>query len=480
MQTFLSAKFAKVLLLIIPENLTNSDTDLRASLNLFTNPAYNLTGKNSQATEGKELSRQMTPHKTILSNGLRVVSEHIPSAQSFALGVWIDAGSRDEQTGQHGMVHFIEHLVFRGTAKRTSKQIANELESVGGYINAFTTKDHTCYYTRALTEHFALSLDMLADICVHPLFRPNDITKERGIIKEEIKSLQDEAEELITDHLDELLFGRHPYAHPISGTTTSLAKIRKADIHAFHREHYTADRIVIAAAGNIEHEDICRRVELLFAGIPVGDAKKMPQQNGSQQDSPTRLFAKPLRRTARMKEYALPTQQTHLCMGTLLPAPTDAEFYTLSALNVVLGDGMSSRLNQVIREKHGLCYNIYSGTSEIGESLIMSIYAGFEAAQRGKVETLISAELKKLLDKPITKQELQRAKEQLKSSLIIGLESLSGRMTLLAKSELYLGEFEAIEEKIRKIDTVTADDIQRLAYQYLSPDDWHKAVIVQK
>jgi predicted Zn-dependent peptidase len=414
----------------------------------------------------------MTPEKTILSSGIRVVSEQLPAAQSFALGVWIDAGSRDETPKQHGMVHFIEHLVFRATKKRTSRQIANSLESVGGYINAFTTKDHTCYYTRALTQHFGLSLDILADICVHPVFRESDIAKERSIIIEEIKSLEDEAEELITDHLDEIMFGKHPYAHPISGTAASLAKISKADINDFHQTNYTADRIIISAAGNIDHDALCKSVEDFFAEVAVAVAVSTTNI-GVKRD-----FKLPSRRTAASVETAISTQQTHLCMGTVLPQPTDADFYTLSALNIVLGDGMSSRLNQVIREKHGLCYNIYSATGEIGESLIMSIYAGCEPAQRGKAEKLINKELQGLLDKAITKAELRRAKEQLKSSMIIGLESLSGRMTLLAKSELYMGKFESVEEKITMIEAVTTDDILRLAHEYLAPDAWHRAVII--
>lgn len=422
----------------------------------------------------------MKPEKTTLPNGLRIVSETLPDARSFALGVWIDAGSRDEMPKQHGMVHFIEHLVFRGTRKRSAKRIANELESVGGYINAFTTKDHTCYYTRALEQHFSLALDMLADMCVQPMFREADIDKERSIIIEEIKSLQDEAEDLITDHLDELMFGKHAYAHPISGTVRSLAHIGKAEVTDFHKKNYTADRIVIAVAGNVKHDTLCSSVEKLFATAPHS-LQRTEQMTETQADEPrVRSFPAPPRRSASFREISISTQQTHLSMGVVLPTPSDADFYTLAALNIVLGDGMSSRLNQVVREKHGLCYNIYSGTGEIGESLIISIYAGFETKQRSKVEKLIEKELQLLTEKNITKEELRRAQEQLKSSLIIGLESLSGRMNLLAKSELYLGMFETIEEKIAKIERISAKDIRQMAEEYLGVDAWHRAVIVPK
>ncbi len=428
----------------------------------------------------------MTPQKTRLPNGLCIVSEQIHTAQSFALGVWIDVGSRDEEPHEHGMVHFIEHLVFRGTEKRTARKIANELESVGGYMNAFTSKDHTCYYTRALMQHFDLSLDMLADICQHPLFREADITKERAVITEEIASLQDEPEELVTDNLDELLFDAHPYAHSISGTAKGLQKIQRADIEHFHKQHYTPERIIVSASGNIDHDKLCKQLETLFpaSSSPQQSLPKAKKKTASTAHKSSlfipRAFLSPPRRRAEEREIRIATQQTHLCMGVVVPKPSDADYYSLSALNIVLGDGMSSRLNQVVREKHGLCYNIYSGMSEIGESLIMSVYAGFEPSKRKKTEQLIRKELEGMTEKAITPSELRRAKEQLKSSLIIGVESLSGRMNLLAKSELYMGTFESLEERLAKIEAISSNDILQKAQEYLRVEDWHTARVVPK
>jgi predicted Zn-dependent peptidase len=413
------------------------------------------------------------PQKTVLPSGVRVLSEYLPSAQSFALGAWIDVGSGDELPSEHGIVHFIEHVVFRGTARRSAKQIANQLESVGGYLNAFTTKDHTSYYARALMPHFDLSLSVLTDLCAAPLFRAADVEKERNIILEEMKSLDEEPEETITDVLDESLFGDHPFAHPIAGTLESMHHITEQHIRAFHTQHYTQDRIVIAASGAIDHDEFCRRVETLLGAVPHTSA--LP---ASDVPVPERLTAKRGTSAPPRTTKTMPTSQAHSAWGALLPDISNAEQYTLSALSIILGDGMSSRLNQIIREKHGLCYNIYSAVSEIKSSIIFSIYAGSEVEQYTNVEQLCQQELRTILEKPVTKQELRRAKEQLKSSLIIGLESLSGRMTFLAKSELYMGRFETVEEKIVGIEAVTADDILTLANEYLRLQDWHTVSIL--
>ena len=425
-------------------------------------------------TSAAERSSAITvPHKTTLANGIRVVSEELPLAQSFALGAWIDVGSCDESPAEYGITHFIEHLVFRGTAaegrKRSSVQIANTLESVGGYLNAFTTKDHTCYYARALDAHLTRSLELLADMCLYPVFRDADVEKERNIILEEVKSLEEEPEEMMNDYLDELLFGKgakaHPYAHPISGTAATMRSITKETIRDFHARHYTADRIVIAASGNIDHESLVRSVETLFAGSRAAE-------------KPLRAIPVPKRRAASARESTMPTQQMHLSWGALLPEMTDHDYYTLSALSIILGDGMSSRLNQIVREKHGLSYSIYSALSEIRQSVIFSVYAGFEPVQREKVTSLITKELRLLLEKPVGKAELRRAKEQLKSSLIMGLESLSGRMTLLAKSELYLGRFESVAEKVSAIESIQEQDILALANAYFREQDWHTVCIL--
>jgi predicted Zn-dependent peptidase len=400
-------------------------------------------------------------HKTTLPSGVRVLTEELPAAQSFALGVWIDAGSGDESRSEHGMAHLLEHVVFRGTQTRSARTIANYLESVGGYVNAFTTKDHTCYYTRALTPHFMRSLDLITDIVARPTLLERDLDKERAIILEEIKALEDEPEELINDYFDELLFGSHPYAHSISGSESSLQGITVKALQAFHRTRYAADRIIVAVAGNIRHEDVCKAAERL-----LGNVERSVQPPVRR--APRKRSLKSLR-----KDYTTPAQQAHYTTGALLTGLSDADYYALSALNIVLGDGMSSRLNQSIREQRSLCYNVYSSVNDIQGCSIFSIYAAMEASNMAKVERLVGREIEGILTTPIKPSELARAKEQLKSSLIIGLESLSGRMNLLAKSELYTGRYDEIAERIAAIEAVSAAQIHALVQERLPLAAWH-------
>lgn len=405
-------------------------------------------------------------HKTTLPNGVRVLTEELPTAQSFALGVWIDAGSGDEAPAEHGMAHLLEHVVFRGTQRRSARTIANYLESVGGYVNAFTTKDHTCYYTRALTPHFMRALDLIADIVARPTLLERDLDKERTIILEEIKSLEDEPEELINDYFDELLFGAHPYAHSISGSESTLQGITVEAMQTFHHTHYAADRIIIAIAGNVRHEDACKAVEFFFGEVKPSTSRsvrRVPRKRSLQ---------------TRRKEYTTPVQQSHYTTGALLTGLSDADYYALSALNIVLGDGMSSRLNQSIREQRSLCYNVYSSVNDMQGCSIFSIYGAMEQSNMAKVERLVERELHAIVNTPIKTSELARAKEQLKSSLIIGLESLSGRMNLLAKSELYTGRYDEVEERIAAIDAVSAAQIQALVEERLPLASWHTVTML--
>jgi predicted Zn-dependent peptidase len=402
--------------------------------------------------------------KSTLANGVRVVSEEVSQSQSFALGVWIDAGSCDESTQEHGMAHLLEHVVFRGTQSRSAKTVANYLESVGGYVNAFTTKDHTCYYTRALTQHFSRSLDLIADLVARPTLREADCDKERGIIIEEIKSLEDEPEELINDFLDATLFKSHPYAHPISGSARTLGKISRAQVVDFHRRQYVPENIIVAVSGSVSHDAACREAERF-----LGDLK--PSQHQRKRRVPTI-------RPAQLTTTSKPTQQAHYALAVTLPAISDADYYALAALNIVLGDGMSSRLNQSIREKRALCYNIYSSVTDMRDCAIFSIYGAMEPANLATTEKLIERELAALRGKAFTATEINRAKEQLKSSLIIGLESLSGRMNLLAKSELYVGNYDETSIRLAAIEAVTADSIQALALRWMQPEAWHSVVML--
>lgn len=401
--------------------------------------------------------------KTVLSNGVRVLTEEVPHVQSFALGIWVNTGSRDEIPSQHGIAHFIEHLVFRGTEKRTARQIANYVESVGGYVNAFTTKEHTCFYVRALSKHFNKVCALLADAVLHSLFRAQDVEKERAIILEEMKSYDDEPEEVIFDYLDKVMFGKHPMAHPIVGTPHSVSSISMDDITTFHQQHYGSNTIIVSVAGNIPHGVVCSAVEQYMSDIsPVALwQRRVPKQRAQQ----SLVLHKPI-------------QQAHLALGAMAPGASSNDFFTLAVLNTFFGEGMSSRLNQIIRERHGIAYTANSSVADMKDFCVLSLYAAMEPGNLARTERLIERELEVLRTREVGKAELQRAKEQVKSQLIMSFESMSGRMHTLAKSELYVGEYDDIDHTLAIVDAISPDAISTLVHTWLAPEHWHKVVLL--
>ncbi len=401
--------------------------------------------------------------KSTLPNGVRVLTEEVPHVQSFALGIWVDTGSRDETAAQEGIAHFIEHLVFRGTARRSSRQIANYLEAVGGYVNAFTTKEHTCFYVRALSKYFEKVCSLLADVTLHPLFRAQDVEKERAIILEEMKSYDDEPEEIIFDHLEEVMFGKHPLAHPIVGTARSVAAISAEDIAVFHRAKYSGANIIVAVAGNIPHAVVLSVVERLMSDVPL-----LPVQ---KRRAPRIL-------PARSVEMYRPIQQAHLALGAVTPGAAKDDYFTLAVFNTLFGEGMSSRLNQSVRERHGLAYTVNSSVTDMRDCCVLSVYAAMEPGSLAKTERLIQRELELLRTKEVGKAELRRAREQVKSQLIMSFESMSGRMHTLAKSELYTGAYDDVERTLAVVEAVDAQAISQLIRDWLAPERWHRVVLL--
>lgn len=401
--------------------------------------------------------------KSTLPNGIRVLTEEVVHVQSFALGIWVNTGSRDESIAREGIAHFIEHLVFRGTATRSSRQIANYLEAVGGYVNAFTTKEHTCFYVRALSQHFEKVCTLLADVALHPLFRPQDVEKERAIILEEMKSYEDEPEESIFDHLDRVMFGSHPLAHPIVGTPESVASISVEEIAAFHRETYNGSNIVVAVAGNIPHAAVVSVVERLMSNAPAM--------------SPLRRRAPKILKGASV-ELHRPVQQAHLALGAIAPGAAKDDYFTLAVFNTLFGEGMSSRLNQSVRERYGLAYTVNSSITDMRDCCVLSVYAAMEPGSLAKTEQLIEREMELLRTKDVSKAELNRAREQVKSQLIMSFESMSGRMHTLAKNELYIGAYEDVDRVLSLVNAVDAAAISALVHQWLAPERWHRVVIL--
>lgn len=404
------------------------------------------------------------PRITRLPSGITVVTDHVPSVDSAALGIWVKAGTRDEPNGQSGVAHLVEHTSFRRTASRSNRKIAREFEDVGAYSNAYTTKEETCYYVRTLSEHVDRVMSTLADVVLHPVFDPADVEKERSIITEEIRSYEDEAEELIFDLGERQLFGTHPLGAPIVGTVESIVEISAKDVRSFHRDHYHGRSLVITASGNVDHDHVVRLAEQLTKGV----RKTTTTQR---------------RRTPRPlppSELVIPkhVQQAHVLWHLRTAGHRSEHRAAMMVLNVILGDGMSSRLNVRIRETRGIAYSIYSQLQLFQDVGTWSIYAGLDEGRVGKVQMLLEQELRAIARDGVKAAEVKRAQEQLRASKIMSLESLSSRMSLLGKGLMDEGKPEDPYATIDEIKAVTVDEINALVKELCAPDAWSRCLVI--
>ncbi len=403
-------------------------------------------------------------NKFTLANGLRIYSENVPSSQSFALGIGINAGSRDDFEGREGLAHFVEHAVFRRTKTRTSKKISLEFEQLGAYFNAFTTKEFTCFYVRALNSNFSKVFRILADIVFNPVFRSADVEKERNIILEEISSYEDDPEELIHDCGEELIFPSHRLGHPIAGKSETVKNISVDDLAKFHSTLFVPSNIVVSFTGSIPFEKVCNESNKILSGVASG-------QESSRE---VRQLLSLTQRKQEQRDF----QQAHFYFGKVLPGAQSKERYTLAALNIILGDGMSSRLHQVMRESHSLVYSVYSSTAFHSDLGNISVYAGSDKGNQKKIIKLFYDELLKLYEKGISPRELDRAKQQLKSGAIMALENLSDRMQAIIKSLFTLGRYESIEETINEIDSLTMERVGFSILNHFNPEEWSELVFL--
>jgi len=397
-----------------------------------------------------------------LANGVTVLTEKIPHVHSASIGVWVDVGSRDENDNQAGVTHFIEHLMFKGTQRRSAKDIAEELDAVGGQLNAFTTKEYTCYYARVLDEHLPLAVDLLGDMLFHSRFDEVDIDRERNVILEEIKMYEDAPDELVHDIFAGTIWRSHPLGRPVIGGEQSVRNLSRADLRSFYKQFYIPGNIVVAAAGNFDHERLLDMLNEHFGQLTGGKKERhfvVPQPN-------KQVFC-------RTKE----TEQVHLCLGT--PGlPIDHEkIYVFQLINTILGGGLSSRLFQEIREQRGLVYSVFSYHSSYHDSGLFCVYAGLSKENVREALELIVKEIKDLQKQGVGPAELQRVKDQLKGNLLLSLESVSTRMSRLGKSQLYLGKITPPEEIVRRIMAVTNDDIMELTRNLLKPEDFSLASV---
>ncbi|MCL6451043.1 MAG: insulinase family protein [Acetobacteraceae bacterium] len=397
----------------------------------------------------------------VLPNGLTVVSEAMPHVRSVSVGMWVGYGSRHEPPAQGGTSHFIEHLLFKGTERRSARKLAEEIDSVGGQLNGFTAKEYTCYYCRVLDDHLELAVDLLSDMFLRSSFDPADVEKERGVVLEEIRLYLDAPDEQVHDLLAEAVWGSHALGRGVLGTLEEVAGLSRQAILAAYRQSYRPSRIILAAAGNLDHSRLVDLAARFFDAPPdptPGPVSPRPQAS------------------PRFKLLQKDTEQVHICLGSEGVPLGDSRFYAFSVLSAALGGGSSSRLFQNVREDRGLVYSIYSYEVGYRDTGLLGIYAGTNPGWVGPVLEAARAEMRQLRE-AIRPEELARAKEQIKGGLLLGLESTSHRMTRLGKLKLLLHRVPTVQEVLDRIEAVTASDVKELAELVLDERRMALAVI---
>ncbi len=394
--------------------------------------------------------------RTVLPGGLRIVTEAMPQVRSISFGVWAGVGSRDETPSLAGTSHYLEHLLFKGTKRRDAMQISSALDAVGGEMNAFTTKEYTCYYARVLDADLPLAVDVVCDMVASSLIAAGDVESERGVILEEIAMHDDDPSDAVHDVFAQQMWGDSPLGRPILGTVDSINALTRRQIAGYYRRRYRPDSMVVAVAGNVEHRAVVRQVTRAFeqAGFLDTEAAPIPPRIGGVGPSPSTGAVRLVHRT---------TEQANLVLGVPGLSRTDERRFVLGVLNAALGGGMSSRLFQEVREKRGLAYAVYSFASNYADAGMVGVYAGCLPTKIDEVLDLCRDELAKVADKGITDEELQRGKGQLRGALVLGLEDTGSRMGRLAKAELVYGELLAVDDILGRIDAVTLDDIRQVA-----------------
>lgn len=382
--------------------------------------------------------------KTRLDNGIRIVTERIPYVRSVSIGVWFTVGAANETQQTNGLSHFIEHMMFKGTRQRKAIEIAESLESVGGQLNAFTGKEITCYYAHILDEHLPIAVDILADILINSIFDKKEMAKEKQVILEELNALDESPEDLVHDLFMSDLFPNHPLGFSIIGKRENILKFTRDDISRFLSKHYATGSLVIAAAGNVDHENLVELVNVHF--------KKFNNAGSSTPISPSSLtFGKNI-----IENGAI---QAHVCLGTQSYSYRDRKKFSLLVLNTLLGSGMSSRLFQNLREKHGLAYSVYSFIDFMHDTGLFGVYIGTDKEKIDDSIHLIHDELRRLTNELVSEEELKRTKSQLKGNLMLGLESTSSRMSRLAKMEIYLNRHFTLDHTLHEIEKISRQNI---------------------
>ncbi|MDC8448193.1 MAG: insulinase family protein [Nitrospira sp.] len=395
--------------------------------------------------------------KLILDNGIRLVTEQIPTLKSVTVGIWVNAGSRDESPAEAGYSHFIEHMFFKGTSTRSATDISREIDALGGEMNAFTTREATTFYVKVLDQHLPKALDLLSDLFLRSRFGQKEIEKEKQVVLEEIRMVQDDPEDLVQDLHTKLVMGRHPLSRPILGRESTIVGISRRNLLEYIDTHYCPEEIVVAIAGNFDQRQLEKTMARIFGGYRTSSSNLSRKRWPPELQGGTMIKQKPL-------------EQVHLCVGFEGIAAGHKDRYAVYALNSVLGGSVSSRLFQEIREKRGLSYSIYSFLSGYSDSGTITVYVGIRAREVERVLDLVYREIRKLTRHGIDGHELKRTQDQMKGSLMLSLESSHSRMNKLAKDELIAGTHTTLDDLIKEIDGVTEQQVFQIAQNLLIGD----------
>jgi predicted Zn-dependent peptidase len=395
---------------------------------------------------------------TTLPNGLLVLTEQMPHVRSVSMGVWVDSGSRDEAPAVNGISHFVEHMVFKGTTTRTAQQFAREVDTIGGNLDAFTGKETICFNIKVLDENVEPALDLLSDLVLHPTFTPEDLAREQGVILEEIKMDEDNPDYLVHEIFTQNFWKGDALGRPILGTAKTVSSFNQQIVFDDYARRFIPRNLVFSAAGNLNHDRFVAQVANYFDTL-AANSNELPAHTPAPTTTP--------HITLKNKKSL---EQVQFCLGVPAPRVADDGRYVLYLLNTMLGGGMSSRLFQSIREEKGLAYSIYSEMSPFRDTGSLCVYAGASVDKTPEVLQLTLAELARLKNKIVPDSELKRAKEQLKSNMVLGLESSSSRMSSLARQQMYFGRFFSLDDLVAQIEQVTPDDIQTLARDLFRPE----------
>lgn len=394
--------------------------------------------------------------RKVLPNGLTVISEQMTHIRSVSIGVWIKTGSRDEDAGANGISHFIEHMLFKGTTNRSAEEIARQVDSIGGNMDAFTAKECICFNVKVVDDHLPLALDILSDLVLRPLFDENDIGREKGVILEEIKMDEDSPDYLVHEIFTQSFFKDHALGRPILGTRDTVRRFDRSSVMDFYNQCFIPENMVVSAAGNLKHQSFLELVNKYFAHM-------RPKKTNFRSPRPKTASRINLRNKKSL-------EQVQICLGVPSYPMAHEQRYASYLLNSLLGGGMSSRLFQNIRERQGLAYAIYSDLSPYRDTGCLCVYAGTSRESAPKVVHSVVRELHRLKAETVSAEELRRSKDQLKGSLMLSLESSTSRMSNLARQEMYFDHFFGLDELIEKIETVKAEDLQRMANDFFQTE----------